>query len=67
MIGAISLVLFPWTTERHLMDFEAFIFRASITYFIIDTILGIIHKFNDGPMLAHHLISIAAYSTALYL
>jgi len=48
------------------MDFEAFIFRASITYFIIDTILGIVYKFNDLQMLAHHIVAMCAYLTALY-
>lgn len=58
--------MFPRTTERNLMDFEAFMLRVSISYLVFDTIFGFVKKFNDIYMLMHHFIMLAVFFFALY-
>jgi hypothetical protein len=60
------MLLFPMTTERYLMDFEAFMLRVSISYLLFDTVFGLIYKYNDFNMLMHHFIMMSVFFFALY-
>jgi len=48
------------------MFLEGAMMRYSISYFIVDTIAGIVKGYNDIWLAVHHLSAFGAYAIAFY-
>lgn len=61
----ICLVIYDWEYYRELKPLELTYMKVSLSYFIVDTVAGILKNYNDIWMSLHHFVMISAYFACL--
>lgn len=59
LLAFLCILKYEGDPYRELEPLEGLNLRISFSYFIVDTIFGLIKKYNDIPMHFHHFVSVA--------